>query len=104
MTAETLLRNCWYAAARADEVTPDAPFARTMLGEPIVLFRRMDGAIAALEDRCPHRKAPLSLGRRWDGKIQCNYHGARFNGDKAGAAARKIVAQLLAQGNARAAE
>jgi vanillate O-demethylase monooxygenase subunit len=81
MTTENLLRNYWYAAARAEEVTGDAPFARTMLGEPIVLFRSKDGSIAALEDRCPHRKAPLSLGRITDGEIQCNYHGARFDGD-----------------------
>jgi phenylpropionate dioxygenase-like ring-hydroxylating dioxygenase large terminal subunit len=79
MTTGNLLRNYWYAAARSDEVT-DAPFARTMLDEPIVLFRRADGRIAALEDRCPHRQAPLSLGRMVDGEIQCNYHGAKFDG------------------------
>lgn len=81
MTTTSLLRNYWYAAARSEEVTEDAPFARTMLGEPIVLFRGTGGAIAALEDRCPHRKAPLSLGRISNGDIQCNYHGARFDGN-----------------------
>jgi len=74
------LRNYWYAAARSDEVT-DAPFGRTMLGEPVVLFRAKDGSVAALEDRCPHRKAPLSMGRMVDGKIQCMYHGAQYTGD-----------------------
>ena len=81
MTTESLLRNHWYAAARSEEITPDAPFARTMLDEPLVLFRSKDGSIAALQDRCPHRKAPLSMGRMVDGEIQCNYHGAKFGGD-----------------------
>ena len=28
-----------------------------------MLFRAPDGAVAALEDACPHRKLPLSMGR-----------------------------------------
>ena len=40
----------------------DAPLARTLLGEPVVLFRTGDGTPAALEDRCCHRQLPLSMG------------------------------------------
>jgi nitrite reductase/ring-hydroxylating ferredoxin subunit len=37
--------------------------------------------VRAVEDRCPHRRAPLSLGRiTADGDIQCGYHGWIFNG------------------------
>lgn len=71
--------NHWYAAAWATEVG-DTPFARTILGEPVVLFRQPDGTIAALEDRCPHRLAPLSLGECADGGLRCGYHGMVFNG------------------------
>ena len=58
----TYLRNCWYAAAYAHEVD-DAPLARQLLDEPIVFFRTPDGRAHALFDRCPHRFAPLSMGK-----------------------------------------
>ena len=48
---------------------------------PLVLFRDHHGVAHALEDRCPHRNVPLSLGRvQADGTLQCGYHGWRFEG------------------------
>jgi phenylpropionate dioxygenase-like ring-hydroxylating dioxygenase large terminal subunit len=75
----TFLRNAWYAAALSSEVT-DKPFARQLLGENIVLFRTGEG-IGAVEDRCPHRFAPLSLGKVQGESIECGYHGLRFGKD-----------------------
>lgn len=49
-----------------------------MDGTPIVVFRSGEG-IAALPDMCPHRFAPLSLGRVCDGRIECPYHGWQFD-------------------------
>ena len=54
-------RNHWYAAAWGSEIG-EAPLGRRFLGEPVVLFRDGEGRIAALEDRCPHRLVPLSMG------------------------------------------
>jgi vanillate O-demethylase monooxygenase subunit len=71
--------NQWYVAARSDEVA-GAPFGRMICGEPIALFRRRDGSIAALEDRCPHRKYALSKGAVIGDEIQCGYHGLQFDG------------------------
>ncbi|HVA15489.1 MAG TPA: aromatic ring-hydroxylating dioxygenase subunit alpha [Stellaceae bacterium] len=76
------LRNCWYVAAEAGEVTR-APLARLLLAEPVVLYRTEDGAAVALEDRCCHRRAPLSKGRVIGDRLQCGYHGFTF--DAAGA-------------------
>jgi vanillate O-demethylase monooxygenase subunit len=75
------LRNAWYVAGFADEIPAGGMFARTLLGMPVVFFRGTDGVLAALEDRCPHRFAPLSKGIVCDGglSIQCPYHGLRFN-------------------------
>ncbi len=70
----------WYVAAFADEVTR-APLARRLLGIPLVLLRRTDGGVAALEDRCPHRSMPLSLGSVEGDTLVCGYHGARFGCD-----------------------
>jgi vanillate O-demethylase monooxygenase subunit len=72
------LMNCWYAAAWAEEVTP-APLARTYLDLPVMLYRRADGVVAALLDRCPHRFAPLSRGRIEHDRVICGYHGLTFD-------------------------
>ena len=79
------LRNCWYAAAWDHEIGSGL-LARTILGEPLVVFRLADGAAAALEDRCCHRHLPLSKGRLVGDIVQCGYHGLEF--DRSGACVR----------------
>jgi phenylpropionate dioxygenase-like ring-hydroxylating dioxygenase large terminal subunit len=73
------LHDQWYVAAFADELAT-APLGRTICGERLVLFRRGDGVVAALEDRCSHRRYPLSRGKIVGNELQCGYHGARFDG------------------------
>ena len=72
------LRNRWYVGALARDVGRK-PAQSWILGEPVVLFRKLDGNPVALSDRCPHRHAPLSLGKLIDDTIQCGYHGMRFD-------------------------
>lgn len=72
------VRNAWYVAAWAKEIK-SKPFARTILGEPVVIYRGADGKVAALEDRCCHRGLPLSMGKVRENKIECGYHGAVFD-------------------------
>jgi phenylpropionate dioxygenase-like ring-hydroxylating dioxygenase large terminal subunit len=56
------------------------PVRVVIADHPYVLFRDASGAAAALEDRCPHRFAPLSPGRvRKDGRLECPYHGWHFD-------------------------
>jgi len=78
------LRNAWYAAGWASELG-EQPLARTLLDEPIVLYRDTAGEPVALADQCPHRFAPLSLGQVDGDRIRCPYHGLVF--DKTGACA-----------------
>jgi vanillate O-demethylase monooxygenase subunit len=73
-------RNAWYLAAWRSEIG-EKPLARTILNDPIVLFRAPDGRIAALEDRCCHRGAPLSFGVVVPAGIRCGYHGMTFAAD-----------------------
>ena len=77
------VRNCWYVAGWERELAPDALMSRTIMNEAIVLFRRSDGTVAALEDRCCHRSAPLSLGKREGDTLRCGYHGLRYDGSGA---------------------
>ncbi|MBT3427149.1 MAG: aromatic ring-hydroxylating dioxygenase subunit alpha [Gammaproteobacteria bacterium] len=72
------LHNAWYIAAWASEVERQLVH-RTLLGEPVVLYRKRDGSAVALEDACPHRKLPLSMGILKDDLIQCGYHGLEFD-------------------------
>ncbi|MEP7301578.1 MAG: aromatic ring-hydroxylating dioxygenase subunit alpha [Caldimonas sp.] len=76
------VRNAWYVACTAEEIVAGTLLGRTICGERMVLFRAEGGAASALEDFCPHRGAPLSLGAlRDDGRIVCGYHGLVMGGD-----------------------
>ncbi|WP_298232877.1 aromatic ring-hydroxylating dioxygenase subunit alpha [uncultured Azohydromonas sp.] len=68
------LKNTWYVAARPEEID-GKPLGRKVCNEAIVFYRQADGSPAAVEDFCPHRGAPLSLGYVSDGKLVCGYHG-----------------------------
>lgn len=73
------LRNCWYAATWSKDLDT-TPMARTFLNEKVVLYRNASGEVAALEDRCCHRAAPLSKGEVDGDFLMCGYHGLRFDG------------------------
>lgn len=75
------VRNIWYVAAWADDLVAGKLQSVTILDEPIVLWRDDAGHVHALEDRCVHRLAPLSLGRCEGGNLRCMYHGLLFNTD-----------------------
>lgn len=75
------VRNCWYVAAWDYEIKSDQIFARTIADEPMIFYRKTDGGVVALEDRCCHRHAPLSEGRRVGDDIRCMYHGLKFAPD-----------------------
>ncbi|HEU5471075.1 MAG TPA: aromatic ring-hydroxylating dioxygenase subunit alpha [Actinophytocola sp.] len=76
------VRDRWYVAAYGDEVGREL-LARTVLGEPLVLFRDRAGSVVALADRCVHRRFPLSESRLAGDTIVCGYHG--FTYDTSGA-------------------
>jgi phenylpropionate dioxygenase-like ring-hydroxylating dioxygenase large terminal subunit len=77
----------WHPVAEAAELG-DEPLGVTLLGKAWVVARLgaeggegAGGAIAAFEDRCPHRLAPLSAGWVEGGELRCRYHGWSFGGD-----------------------
>jgi phenylpropionate dioxygenase-like ring-hydroxylating dioxygenase large terminal subunit len=72
------LRNYWYASAWSHEIER-RPLSRRLLNEPIVFFRKQDGAVVALEDRCPHRGYPLHKARLIGDTLECGYHGMTFD-------------------------
>ena len=68
------IKNAWYVAARPEEVM-GKPLGRQICGEKMVFYRGKENKVYAVEDFCPHRGAPLSLGFVEDGNLVCGYHG-----------------------------
>jgi len=72
------LRNCWYMAGWSEEVGLEG-LSRRICDRQTYLYRLESGEIAAIEDRCPHRFAPLSRGTREGDNVVCGYHGLTFS-------------------------
>ena len=77
----TFVKNFWYVAAWSHEITRDKPIGRTIIGEPVALYRNTHGSVVAVEDRCAHRHAPLSMGRIEGDNLRCMYHGMLYGSD-----------------------
>jgi len=75
------IKNAWYAGAWGHEVTTDGMLSRKILGKTLLFFRTSEGRVTTLRDRCSHRFAPLSLGRREGDCVRCMYHGLVFDAD-----------------------
>lgn len=70
-------RNTWYVACTPDELER-RPLSRQICDTRMVFYRDAAGRVVALEDFCPHRGAPLSLGYLEEGKLVCGYHGLKM--------------------------
>jgi phenylpropionate dioxygenase-like ring-hydroxylating dioxygenase large terminal subunit len=75
------VRNAWYVASWTQDLEAGKPLAMSILGEALVIYRTASGRVIALEDRCVHRLAPLSLGRCEGENLRCMYHGLLYNSD-----------------------
>ncbi len=73
------IRNRWYAVLPSWAVG-SKPIGVTRLGENVVLWRDQKGEVHAIEDRCPHRGARLSLGWNLGNRLACWYHGVQIDG------------------------
>ena len=69
--------NAWYAVAWDFDVRREL-LPRTICNNRIVLYRRLDRRVVALDDACWHRLLPLSMGRLDGDSVVCGYHGLVF--------------------------
>ena len=76
---DNFLMNCWYVAAWDHELSSGKLLARTILEEPVLLYKGDSGRAVALDNRCCHRGAKLSNGRREGDCVRCMYHGLKFD-------------------------
>lgn len=75
------IRNAWYVACFSEDVPLGRPFGRKLLGENVAFYRKLDGTVVAMQDRCPHRSFPLSASRVDGDEIVCGYHGIRYDSE-----------------------
>ena len=75
----TFLMNCWYVAAWDHELIDGKLLARTILDQPVLLYKGDSGRAVALDNRCCHRGAMLSKGRLEGDDVRCMYHGLKFD-------------------------
>ena len=84
--------NAWYAVCYDWQLERQAgddgdelgftPYSTRLFGEPLVLYKDASGSINCVADACPHRSAPLSMGRVGDdGNLRCFYHGWAFGAE-----------------------
>jgi phenylpropionate dioxygenase-like ring-hydroxylating dioxygenase large terminal subunit len=68
----------WYPILHATQLG-NAPIGVERFGTKLAVWRDGKGRPSVFEDHCPHRRAPLSLGRIQGEELVCSYHGWTFN-------------------------
>ena len=72
------LLNTWYIIAWDDEIDESLSH-RMILEKSILLYRDSNGSVIAMDNRCPHRFAPLHMGQLCGDVVECKYHGLQYN-------------------------
>ena len=73
------LKNAWYVAAISREIKQGELLSRKLFDQKMIFYRTSAGRPVAMMDRCPHRFAPLSMGRVEGDEVVCHYHGLKFD-------------------------
>ncbi|HSC28759.1 MAG TPA: Rieske 2Fe-2S domain-containing protein [Vicinamibacterales bacterium] len=71
----------WYAAARSRALRRGRLHAFDLGDRRIAVYRDRDGCVHALDARCPHLGADLTLGTVERGGLRCAFHGWCFGPD-----------------------
>src|SRR5215211_3983823 len=75
-----LFRRYWLPLMHESELkVDDAPVRVRILGEDLMAFKDSEGRVGVTEELCPHRLAPLYIGRNEESGIRCLYHGWKFD-------------------------
>ena len=62
----------WYAVAYPWQIEDGEVFSTRLWGEPMVIYRDAENNLVCSKDVCPHRSAPLSMGKiNTDGQLEC---------------------------------
>ena len=76
------LPNHWFPILYSSELGKD-PIQVRRFGEDLAVWRDSAGQPHVFEGNCPHRGAPLALGRIRGDELACWYHGWSYNAEGA---------------------
>lgn len=76
-----LHRRYWQPFAVAQTVDAAQVVPVRLLGEDLVAYRAKSGEYGLVQQRCPHRSAPMKDGWVDEDGIRCQYHGWYFNAE-----------------------
>ena len=80
MNQFSYIRNAWYVAGFSNDFEVDVPYGQKIVGRPVLLWRGRDKRISAFDNRCVHKRMPLSEGRILEnGVLECAYHGLCYD-------------------------
>jgi nitrite reductase/ring-hydroxylating ferredoxin subunit len=80
MAKQFFVRDCWYVAGLSRDFPKEKLTGHVIAKRPVVMWRTRHGEVVAYDDRCSHKRFPLSKGRLMpDGTLECAYHGMRYD-------------------------
>ena len=80
MAADVLVRNAWYVAGLSHEFPPQQLQGQVIAEKPLVMWRTATGGVVAFDERCCHKRMPLSQGRLIESDLlECAYHGLCYD-------------------------
>jgi nitrite reductase (NADH) small subunit len=88
----------WIDACALEDIPVRGARRISGMKAPIAVFRTSDDQVHALEDRCPHKQGPLSMGIVHDTSVTCPLHAMRISlvtGELMGADAGKGCATVV---------
>ncbi len=82
MIANSFVENAWYVAGMSGEIKVNELQGQIICKKPVVLWRTQEGKVVAFDDRCVHKRMPLSCGKILaNGTLECAYHGFAYDGN-----------------------
>jgi phenylpropionate dioxygenase-like ring-hydroxylating dioxygenase large terminal subunit len=80
MAADVLVKNAWYVAGMSREFPERQLQGQVIAEKPLVMWRTTEGKVVAFDERCCHKRMPLSQGRLIEsGLLECAYHGLCYD-------------------------
>src|SRR5690606_17616163 len=77
------VKNCWYPVGFSAEFETKELKGLKIANKPVVVWRTEEGEVVAFDDRCCHKRFPISQSKMLDsGNVECAYHGLQY--DKTG--------------------
>lgn len=79
---DIMILNAWYKVGFSEEFKTEELQRHVICEKFLVFWRTAEGDVVAFDDRCCHKRMPISAGRFLEGGIvECPYHGLAFNSE-----------------------